>query len=60
MRETINLSAPPEEMELNLKYSGQPVREGRMSGRELGPALFGMAEVLERTAAVMYGDECSG
>lgn len=52
-------SAPSdqEEMRLNVRYRGPDVDRGRMSALELGPAIFGMGQMVGRTSRVLYGDE---
>lgn len=44
------------EMEFALKYDGPAVETGRMSARELGPAILATAVLLERTSELVYGE----
>lgn len=52
-------SAPNDrsEMRLNVHYRGMDVERGRMSALELGPAIFGVGQMVGRTSRVLYGDE---
>jgi hypothetical protein len=43
-------------MEFALKYEGVAVERARMSARDLGPALFSAAVLLERTSELLYGE----
>lgn len=45
---------PSTEMQLELKYGGGAAETGRMSAKELGPAIVAMANLLERTAEILY------
>lgn len=45
------------EMQFELSYQGPALEEGRMSARELGPALISVAQVLERSSQILYGEK---
>ena len=49
--------ADEEEMRLNVRYRGLDVDRGRMGALELGPAIFGVGQMVGRTSRVLYGDE---
>ena len=43
-------------MNIELRYIGSAVQEGRMNARLLGPGILGVAEILEGVAEAIYGD----
>jgi hypothetical protein len=43
-------------MKFELRYTGSAVENGRMDARVLGPAILGIAEVLEGTSEAIYAD----
>lgn len=45
-----------EDMGFALKYEGPAVERGRMDARELGPALISVANLLERTSQLLWGE----
>ena len=50
-------SADQKEVRLNVRYRGLDVDRGRMGALELGPAIFGVGQMVGRTSRVLYGDE---
>jgi hypothetical protein len=50
----VQSDAPTDQMQLHLKYYGPALESGRMSAKDLGPAIIAMAGLLERTSQVLY------
>jgi hypothetical protein len=46
-----------EAVQFSLEYKGKAVDAGRMSAREIGPAILGIGSVLERASELLYGPE---
>lgn len=45
------------EMKLEVKYRGSDVDRGRMNALELGPAIFGMGEMVGAASRILYSDD---